>query len=304
MDDSAIIIAGAGYIGEALADALHSIGRSVLATTHSDSSAQRLAHRKPYPTMACDLRDLSAVSRLAHNTEEAGPGAFAVVHCASSGRGGADAYRGVYRDGCRYLVEAFNESRVIFTSSSSVYAQTGGEEVTEESPAEPSTETGRILREAEKLVLASDGIVARLAGIYGPGRSVLLRRFLDGESTIDGAAGDAPGRHINQVHRADIVSALVGLITHDDADAGQVYNVVDDHPMTQRQVYEGLRTRFGRPMPPVRAPDPNRKRGWSDKRISNAKLRALGWRPKYASFFEALDNDRNLVPSIIAQSRD
>ena len=55
-----------------------------------------------------------------------------------------------------------------FTSSTSVYAQGDGEWVTEESPAEPDRETGRVLRATEEFVLAGGGIVARLAGIYGP----------------------------------------------------------------------------------------------------------------------------------------
>ncbi|CAN5313320.1 SDR family oxidoreductase [soil metagenome] len=301
MDDSSVIVAGAGYLGEALADALFATGHGVLALTHSEGSASELRRHKPYPAMACDLRDRAAIDRLAHNTEEAGPGAFAVVHCASSGRGGPQAYRLVYLEGCQHIASAFNESRLIFTSSTSVYSQSGGEVVTEECPAEPTTETGRILREAEDFVLASNGIVARLAGIYGPGRSVLLRRFLDGEGAIDGLDDDAPGRHINQIHRDDIVSALVGLVTHDDQDAGQIYNLVDDAPLTQRELYTGLSTRFGNPVPPVRPPDQTRKRGWSDKRVSNKKLRALGWKPRFPTFFDALDGDPALIPSIAAQ---
>lgn len=59
---------------------------------------------------------------------------------------------------------------LLFTSSTSVYAQNTGEWVTEESLAKPDRETGRILRETEELVLAHRGCIARLAGIYGPAR--------------------------------------------------------------------------------------------------------------------------------------
>jgi nucleoside-diphosphate-sugar epimerase len=34
--------------------------------------------------------------------------------------------------------------------------------------------------------------------------------------------------------------------------------------------------------------DLNRKRGWTNKRVSNKKLRALGWKPQYPSFREGL----------------
>ena len=72
-------------------------------------------------------------------------------------------------------MDELRPGRFVFCSSTSVYGQTDGACVTEESPATPGRETGCILRETEDLVLQRTGTVARLAGIYGPGRSVLLR---------------------------------------------------------------------------------------------------------------------------------
>jgi hypothetical protein len=74
-----------------------------------------------------------------------------LVHCASSGGGGAEAYRGVYRDGMANLLEAFAPGRGIFTGSTSVYDQQEGEWVDENSPTEPPRETGKILLEAEAI---------------------------------------------------------------------------------------------------------------------------------------------------------
>ena len=53
-------------------------------------------------------------------------------------------------------------------------------------------------------------------------------------------------------------------------------------------------------LPPERPPDTARKRGWTNKRVSNTKLHAAGWREKFPSWFDALDNDPALVPSILA----
>src|SRR5438093_2280451 len=127
-----------------------------------------------------------------------------VIHCASSRRGGAETYRQVYLDGARNLLETFPGSKLLFTSSTSVYAQSDGSWVTEESESKPVRETSRVLLETEKMVLARDGTVVRLAGIYGPGRSALLTKFLAGTAIID------PGndRFVNQVHRDDIASGL------------------------------------------------------------------------------------------------
>ena len=192
-----------------------------------------------------------------------------------------EAYRAAYLEGSRLLLEAFHPRQFIFTSSTSVYAQNDGSLVTEESPAEPQRETGQILRATEELVLQHGGAVARLAGIYGPARSVLLRKFLDGSAVIEGDGS----RWINQIHRDDAASALFQIVTQS---AAGVFNVADDAPLTQRDLYTRLAAHFQRPLPPEGPVDTDRKRGVTSKRVSNAKLRAPGWKPRFPSFFDAL----------------
>ncbi|MFD2257482.1 NAD-dependent epimerase/dehydratase family protein [Luteolibacter algae] len=214
------------------------------------------------------------------------PDADAVVHCAASGRGGEEAYRKVYLQGCENLVRRFPRAKLLFTSSSSVYAQTNGEIVTEESPTQPGRETGKILLAAEKVVVDAGGIVARLAGIYGPGRSVLLRKFLSGEAVIE----EDGSRYINQVHRDDIARAVFHLIDLQKFPGGQIFNVCDSVTMSQLEVYQGLARRFGRDLPPRGPRDMNRKRGWTHKQVSNEKLRRSGWEPIYPGFLDAVEN--------------
>ena len=271
-----VLVAGCGYLGLPLARQLHALGWQVTGVTQSAESATRL-RLEPFRVLACDIADPAAVARLGS------PGSFdAVIHCASSGRRGAEVYRHVYREGARHLLEALRPGRFLFTGSTSVYAQTDGGIVTEESPARPDRETGQILREAEDLALAAGGIVARLAGLYGPDRWALLQRFRDGTAVIEGDGA----RCLNQIHRADAASALVLLL--DPRIAPGIYNVADDTPSTQREIYAAFARHFGQPLPPVAPSDPQRKRGWTHKRVSNAKLRALGWEPLYPSFRDAL----------------
>ena len=271
-------VAGCGFTGLATARLLYGRGWTVIGGTHSAESAAILAG-EAFPVVACDITDRAALARL--------PAIETVVHCASSGRGGVEQYRTVYLEGARALAETLAPQRFVFTSSTSVYAQADGSVVTEDNAAEPDRETGRVLREAEEIVLANGGSVARLAGIYGPGRSILLKKFFSGEAIIEGDGR----RFINQVHRDDIASALVLLI---ESGARGVFNVCDDEPMTQRAVYEWLAQYFQQPLPPTGPPDPNRKRGWTSKRVSNAKLRALGWTPRFPTFFDAIQNDPTL----------
>lgn len=307
-----ILVVGFGFIGTAVARRLHAAGHEVVALTHSPESAAKARPEAPFPVADCDISKSVAVAFLrAERVAEVGRRTApfeAVLHCASSGRRGADGYREVYLDGCRHLAAAFPEARLVFTSSTSVYPQTSGEWVDEESDADPDRETGRLLRESEEIVLETGGTVARLAGIYGPGRSVLLQRFLEGVAAIDGDpdsrdAAATPGRWINQIHREDAASALCHLLANSDPDAegGGILNVCDDHPLTQRSLYDALCARFDRPMPPVRPPDTGRKRGWTNKRVANARLRATGWRPRFPSYLDALAEDPDLIPSIVAQ---
>ncbi|WP_395743050.1 shikimate kinase [Prosthecobacter sp.] len=287
-----VIIAGCGFVGERTADLLHAAGHEVIGLTHSPESAARLATVKPWHTAACDISQSAAVTALAGTLAAAS--IDAVIHCASSSRGGAEMYQSVYVDGMRHLAQAFPAAFLLYTSSTSVYPQANGEEIDETSFADPDRDTGRLLREAENIALNANGAVARLAGIYGPGRSFVLKNLLEGKAAVEGNHGQ--GRILNQIHADDAAGALAHLVTHR---LSGIYNVVDDAQMTQRQCLERLCPLFGVKMPGTREPDPNRKRGWSNKRVSNARLRATGWAPRYASYFDALRDDPELASSIL-----
>jgi len=271
-----VLIAGCGYVGCAAADLFHFAQWEVEGWTRLPESAAQLSD-KPYAVHAVDIADSEAV-------EEAAAEFDAVIHCASSGGGGAVDYRQVYFEGAKNLLAALRPRTFIYTSSTSVYAQTAGEWVDEISAAEPKHETGKILRETEEVVRQSGGWVARLAGIYGPGRSALLRKLLSGEARIE----ERGERYLNQVHRDDIASALF-LLASLPNDFG-IVNVSDDQPLTQRECYQWLAAQCQRPLPPLESLSGERKRGASNKRVSNRKLRALGWNPKFPNFPAGMAN--------------
>jgi len=278
-----ILIAGCGYIGEATADLFHSAGWNVEGWVHSKESAARLS-TKPYSIQVIDVSRRGEVGKYA--------GAFdAVIHCASSRGGDAEAYRQIYFNGARHLLEGFPKAKILFTSSTSVYAQRDGSWVTEESETRPLRETSRILLEVENLILEKDGTVVRLAGIYGPRRSALLTKFLNSTATID----PNNDRFVNQVHRDDIASALFLLLTREPQRAAQIYNIVDDQPILQSECYRWLARKLNRPLPSIRKSEQARKRGHTNKRVSNAKLRRLGWTPEYPTFADAMG--RSILPS-------
>ena len=272
-----VLIIGCGFLGEATAEIFSERGKRVLGLVRSADTLASLVGRN-FDSAACDVTDQVSVDGLIPKLH----GIPLAIYCVSSGRGGADTYAAVYRDGLRRVLESWAPRRMIFVSSTSVYGQTDGALVNEESPAVPDRETGRILLAAEDMALAAGGSVARLSGIYGPGRSVLLRKFLSGEALLE----DGGNRWINQIHRDDAAKALANLAKA-SAIPG-VYNVTDNSPATQREVYGWMADFLNRPLPPEGVADFNRKRGWTSKKVSNAKLLSIGWSPEFPSYRDAL----------------
>ena len=285
-----VLIAGCGYVGAATANLFHEQGWQVEGWTFSTNSIASSPAR-PYLMRALDIRSRAAVSAAARDFD-------AVIHCASSRGGDAEAYRQIYLEAAQNLSSVFSRALFLFTSSTSVYAQEHGEWVTELSSAEPARATGRVLRETEEFVLGRGGVVARLAGIYGPGRSALLRKFLAGTAFIN------PGeeRFINQAHRDDIASALFLLTQYHLTPADRlsnhrpIYNVSDNHPMTERACYEWLALTLQRPAPPTASASTERKRGQSNKRVSSQKLQSIGWNIRYPTFEVAMSE--SILPNL------
>jgi len=271
-----LLIAGCGYLGQAVADLFVAANWDVEGWTVSPESARQLSARS-YRVNAVDISEPKQVTARTGNFD-------LILHCASTRGGDVDSYRRVYLDGARNLLEQFPGSRMIFTSSTSVYAQTNGEWVTEESAAEPKIETGKILRQAEELVLAKRGIVVRLGGIYGPGRSALLKKFLNNEAALDLGSD----RFVNAIHRDDAAAAIQSLSERNES-AGQIYNIVDNEPILQSECYRWLAARLNRPLPPTERSTSKRKRGENSKRVSNAKLRSVGWALRYPNFAAGME---------------
>jgi len=281
-----VIVIGAGFVGNSLCDFMEGAGHNVVRVTRNGTDS----------STTCDVSNLESLTLL----REGKGTADIVIHCASSGGRGTDRairYQQVYVDGCSNIIETFPDSRFVFVSSSSVYAQKDGSVVDEESIAEPLSVTSQLLLQAESITSKFGGSVARLAGIYGPGRSYLLKRYIERNAQIDGTGPESDGRWINQIHRDDAASALAHMV--EKSEMNGIYNVCDNAPMLQRACYEEFDRRFKHGVPKVKPAIEGRARGWTHKRVSNSKLKETGWVPKYPSYFDALDKDNELLSSII-----
>jgi nucleoside-diphosphate-sugar epimerase len=268
------LVVGCGYIGLPLALLWRDSGDEIITWVHSATSAGMIEKYRFSRVIAGSV----AVEGLWKTVEPCDR----IILSASSNRGGAEVYREVFLEGARMIRAHQPGARKVFVSSTSVYGQAAGEIVTEESPTEPASETGQILREAEGIALADGAIVVRSAGIYGLGRGVLWEKFRRGEAVIEGDGS----RWLNQVYRDDLVAALA--LVMERGSPGQIYNVADDEPVMLRDFYAWCAEYLERPLPPSGPEKLDRKRGQTNKRVSNSKLRALGWRPIYSSFREGI----------------
>jgi nucleoside-diphosphate-sugar epimerase len=278
------LIAGCGYVGSALAVLLRDAGHDVHGLKRRPDGLP--AHVAPLAADLADAHSLDAAFATLPTPPEV------VVYAAAADGGDDEAYRRAYVAGLRNVVAALRArdakpACLLFTSSTAVYAQDDGSWVDETSPTEPRDFRGMRMLEAEAIVAACGWPAAslRLGGIYGPGRT----RFIDNVRAGRAVIRPGPPRYGNRIHRDDAAGALAHLVAA--ALAGRAlascYLGVDDEPSDEAVVLRWLAATLGVAQPPVRAEKGARgARAASNKRCSNARLRASGYAFRYPSFRE------------------
>ena len=259
-----IAIVGCGYVGGALGSALVRLGHDVVATTTTAARADELRALGLTPIVV-RLQDVSQLHAALADRDDV----FLMV----APKRGEQTYRDVYLDGIRYLVDALRGTsvgRIVYTSSTSVYGQSDGSWVDEDSPTEPLSDSGRMILASERALhdgaesLGVGVTILRLAGIHGPGRGPVnvVPRYA-GQERDDGEA------YVNLIHRDDIVDACVKLL---DVAYDGVLNLCDGEPVLRRAYYDRLiAAADGQPIHWRRSATPI-DRG---KRVSNRRIREL-----------------------------
>lgn len=278
-----LAVFGAGYVGSALVEEAVRQRMHVVALTRNSTKAGRLAEAGAKIVIA----DLASDDW--HKQIES---ADYVVNCVSSGGGGASAYQRSYVEGSQSIVRWLGSVQApevfVYTSSTSVYPQSGGTVDEAASTVEAQGNAVTLLAAEDVVRMASQqdkcrrSVILRLAGIYGPERHHILDQLREGVRPLLGR-----GNHrLNLIYRDDIVAALCAVMSQTTSERYQVFNVVDDNSVRKSELVTWLATKIGVPPPEFsNQPVPGRRPDPPDRVVSNAKIKAtLGWRPRFPDF--------------------
>lgn len=289
-----VFLTGAtGSMGLAATRELVAGRHEVVGVTRSREGGRALLDLGATP-VEVDLFDLEAV-------REAMAGSDVVAHFATSIPTGNDATKAkawhlndrLRTEGTSTLIaaaEAVGAGRFIFESISLAYPDGGDEWLDESIPLDPVAPMMASALDAEAQLAAfaergGEAVSLRFGVLYGPGRA--------SGATIEALrARQFPivGRGDNwrsSIHVDDVGSAVRAAV---DVAPGS-YNVVDDEPMTQRELMEVMVASVDAPgarrvpFAVARLVAGKAARVLSvSQRVSNARFReASGWAPRYAS---------------------
>lgn len=275
------LIFGCGYLGKRVARLWRASGDEVTIVTRSADRAAEFA-RHGFRPLVADVTDKNSLTAL--------PAADTVLYAIGHDRAAAPSMRQVYVEGLHSALDALvgRIERFIYISSTSVYGQTGGVWVDEDSLCKPRGENGAICLEAEQTLLnhplADRAVRLRLAGIYGPGRIPRRAALLAGEPIA------APSRgYLNLVHVDDAAQIVLAA---ERGPCPALYAVSDGQPAQRHEYYAELARLVGGPAPRFVDPPPEsaaRARAESDKRINNRRLmNELSVTLRYPSYREGL----------------
>ncbi|WP_026060349.1 SDR family oxidoreductase [Pseudaminobacter salicylatoxidans] len=277
-----MFIFGAGYSGKATGRARPETGIRLAGTTRSPEKfeALRQAGIEPFAFDGALTGELSA--GLAGTTH-------LLISIAPDEAGDP-----VLNSAREKILHGMPELRWIgYLSTVGVYGDHGGGWVDEASECRPVSRRSIMRLEAERQWQAlgvEAGLpvaVLRLSGIYGPGRNALV-------NLANGTAKRLikQGQVFNRIHGEDIAGAVWHLAGRD---LGGVFNVTDDMPAPPQDVVTYAAGLMGATPPPeipfetAQLSPMARSFYGENKRVSNAALKAAGYRFRYPDYRAAFD---------------
>jgi nucleoside-diphosphate-sugar epimerase len=261
------LIFGCGYLGRRVAGRWRDAGEQVFVVTRDGEHARSFAREGYTPIVADVVRPQSLVHL---------PAAETVLYAVGHGRQAGVSIHEVFATGLKSVLDALPAAtgKIIYISSTGVYAQSQGEWVDEDSPCQPQRDGGLACLAAERILaahsLGSRGIILRMAGLYGPGRIPNAAEIRLNQPIAAPEHGS-----LNLIHVDDAASVV--LAAAEWTKPPRTYVVSDGHPIQRRAYYEELARLLGAPPPKFAPPPPHAPasvRAASDKRARNARMMA------------------------------
>lgn len=279
-----VMIFGAGYSGKAIGRLLSSGGHRVTGTTRSPEKqdALRDCGIVPFQFDGGELSDALA-EELATVTH--------LVQSIAPGRDGDPLIRLLGGSQLKTLMPKLEW--IAYLSTVGVYGDHDGAWVDEDTVLKPVSQRSVERAEAEEAWRALAGqhgkplAILRLSGIYGPGRNAFV-------SLANGTARRLVKKDqvFNRIRVEDIAAATSFL--GEKLKAG-IYNVTDDEPCPPQDVVAEAARLMGIAPPPEQAFEtaeltPMARSFYGEnKRVSNARLKALGFAFRHANYRQSLE---------------
>ena len=261
-----VAIIGCGYVGTAVAHLWTQQSLDVTVTTTTPARLPELAAIAQRAVLL-NGNDATAVRTLLDRQQ-------VVLLCLGARN---KSYEETYLQTAKTLASVLPQCpsmrQLIYTSSYALYGNQQGNWVDETSPVAPASRNTEILAETERVLLnAAHGTlnvcIFRLAGIYGPGRT-LARIFQRLAGTTQPGDG---GNSSNWVHLDDIAGAID--FARQRGLQG-IYNLANDRPLPRRELIEQVCAACNLPAVTWDPAQPS-KRPYN-VRVSNQKLKQAGY---------------------------
>lgn len=294
-----LVAGGAGFLGQSVIRACSRAKHDVRGLVRFPHQLGIVARAGGTPLLA-DLLDEQSV----HKAVE---GCDVVVHLAQPSNGMVDEMRRVRIEGGRHLADAVSRAgvpRFVMGSGYWVYQSNPGV-ITEDSPLRPLS-LSMVNFEAEELARARsrqgdfESIVVRPGMVYGNG-SWFRAMVEEVRSGTYAYVGDG-SNFLSPVDIDDTGEAY--RIAIENWRAGETYLVADDAPVTTKEFADFVVDSLEAP-PPASITLAEAGTQWgpevaelsaASRKVSNAKMKSLGWKPRYRSYQEGL-------PSLLDQIR-
>jgi nucleoside-diphosphate-sugar epimerase len=251
-----LITGGTGLLGRHLVPALHAEGHRIRMLTLPGEKTDWLEDQG-VAVFRGDIRRPETLSEPMQGAE----GVFHLAAMMGVWRPIAE-YREVNVSGTANVCDAALRAgvrRFVHISSWTVYGMNLGRPATEDMPLAPLREPYAVTKaEGEEAVRRKIGeglaaAIIRPGTFFGPGDRLHFARIADrikaGTWIMIGSGRNA----LPFVYVTDVVQGLM-LAFNEPRAAGQVYNITNDHPLSQREMWEAIATEVGARPPRLQVP--------------------------------------------------